>query len=234
MSPSEFTVVRHLMDQLAAELALGRDLQRRLASMSAGRRRNVLEQYLAETLGHAERVRNRLLALGESDQRAGWGSRLAAAVAGRTRALASASAVRLAGAGGNARILDDAMDDCAAVAREIAAYVALARLARLADDVRTADLAAAHLADEERMLQRLLAEVSDLAEALVPDVPDTAAAVPARREETGDEPWVGYDALSVADVRSALDGASREQLDSVHDYERDHKHRDSVLKAAAR
>jgi hypothetical protein len=50
----------------------------------------------------------------------------------------------------------------------------------------------------------------------------------------GDEPWLGYDALNVSDVRSALDGASREQLDSVHDYERDHKHRDTVMKAAAR
>ena len=50
----------------------------------------------------------------------------------------------------------------------------------------------------------------------------------------GDEPWLGYDALNVSSVRSALDGASREQLDSVHDYERVHKNRETVLKAAAR
>lgn len=177
MSPSKFTVVRHLMDQLAAELVLSRDLQGRIARMPEGRRRMVLEQYREETLGHAERVRNRLQQLGESDERAGLGARLSAAVAGRTRALASASAFRLAGSGGNARILDAAMDDCAAVAREIAAYVALARLGRLADDERTASLAAAHLADKERMLQRLLAEVSDLAEALTPERFEAAPAV---------------------------------------------------------
>ena len=142
--------------------------------MPAGHRRNVLEEYLGETLGHAERVRTRLLELGGSDERAGLGTRLAAVVAGRTRALATASAVRLAGSGGNARSLDEAMDDCAGVAREIAAYVALARLSHLADDDVTAGLAAEHLADEERMLQRLLTEVSDLAEALSTDVPAPA------------------------------------------------------------
>ena len=154
MNPSKFTVVRHLMDRLASELAIGRDLQGRIAGMPAGHRRELLEQYLGETLGHAERVRSRLLQLGGSDERAGLGTRLAAVVAGRTRALAAASVVRLAGAGRNARSLDEAMDDCAAVAREIAAYVALARLSHLADDDVTADLAAEHLADEERMLQR--------------------------------------------------------------------------------
>ena len=67
------------------------------------------------------------------------------------------------------------MDDSAAAAREIAAYVALARLSHLADDDDTAGLAAEHLADEERMLQRLLTEVSDLAEALSTDVPAPAS-----------------------------------------------------------
>ena len=134
VNPSKFTVVRHLMDRLASELAIGRDLQGRIAGMPASHRRDVLEQYLGETLGHAERVRPGCSELGGSDERAGLGTRLAAVVAGRTRALASASAVRLAGSGGNARSLDEAMDDCAAVAREIAAYVALARLSRLADD----------------------------------------------------------------------------------------------------
>jgi ferritin-like metal-binding protein YciE len=284
VSPSKFTVVRHLMDRLASELAIGRDLRERIAGMPASHRREVLEQYLGETLGHAERVRERLLALGGTDERAGLGARLAAAVVGRTRALASASA----GSGGNARILDGAMDDCAAVARELAAYVALARLARQAEDDATADLAAEHLADEERMLQRLLAEVSDLAETLVPDVPAPAPVAPQGRRSRrtsrgaparydglpadqviarlgdlsqtdlarlaeherghrnraavldridalrGDEPWLGYDALNVASVRSALDGATREQLDVVHDYETVHKNRDTVLKAAAR
>ena len=73
------------MDRLASELAIGRDLQGRLAGMPAGHRRDVLEDYLGETRGHAERVRTRLLELGGSDERAGLGTRLAAVVAGRTR-----------------------------------------------------------------------------------------------------------------------------------------------------
>jgi ferritin-like metal-binding protein YciE len=47
----------------------------------------------------------------------------------------------------------------------------------------------------------------------------------------GPEPWSGYDALTVADVQTALAGADEERRDTVRAYERAHQNRIGVLKA---
>ena len=46
------------------------------------------------------------------------------------------------------------------------------------------------------------------------------------------EPWPGYDELDVPALRTALDTADRERLDSVLEYERAHQNRAGVLLAA--
>lgn len=48
----------------------------------------------------------------------------------------------------------------------------------------------------------------------------------------GEEPWPGYDELTAAEVRAALDSADEERVKSVRSYERAHKNRAGVLKAA--
>jgi ferritin-like metal-binding protein YciE len=50
----------------------------------------------------------------------------------------------------------------------------------------------------------------------------------------GDEPWAGYDELTVDDVRSALSGADDERIARVKSYERAHKQRAGVLAATER
>jgi ferritin-like metal-binding protein YciE len=50
----------------------------------------------------------------------------------------------------------------------------------------------------------------------------------------GNEPWPGYDELSVAEVESALNAADDELAKEVRSYERAHKNRAGVLKAAER
>ena len=50
----------------------------------------------------------------------------------------------------------------------------------------------------------------------------------------GDEPWAGYDELTVADVRSALGEADDDRVKQVREYERAHKNRAGVLEAAER
>ena len=50
----------------------------------------------------------------------------------------------------------------------------------------------------------------------------------------GDEPWAGYDELTVDDVRSALAGADDERVTRVRAYERAHKQRAGVLAATER
>ncbi len=50
----------------------------------------------------------------------------------------------------------------------------------------------------------------------------------------GDEPWAGYDELTAAEVVSALSGIDDEQVSKVRGYERAHKNRAGVIKAAER
>jgi ferritin-like metal-binding protein YciE/uncharacterized protein (DUF433 family) len=50
----------------------------------------------------------------------------------------------------------------------------------------------------------------------------------------GDEPWPGYDELSVEDIRKALATADEKRAAAVADYERRHKQRQGVLEAAER
>lgn len=51
---------------------------------------------------------------------------------------------------------------------------------------------------------------------------------------SGDEPWQGYDAQSVPDIRAALRDADDATVARVHEYERRHKGRAGVLDASQR
>jgi ferritin-like metal-binding protein YciE len=50
----------------------------------------------------------------------------------------------------------------------------------------------------------------------------------------GDEPWPGYDELTVAEIRTTLDDADEERAKAVRNYERSHKNRTGVLSAIER
>ncbi|MFZ0089493.1 MAG: DUF892 family protein [Solirubrobacteraceae bacterium] len=50
----------------------------------------------------------------------------------------------------------------------------------------------------------------------------------------GDEPWAGYDEQTAADVQSALGDADEDRVKQVRDYERHHKNRAGVMRAAER
>ncbi len=50
----------------------------------------------------------------------------------------------------------------------------------------------------------------------------------------GDEPWAGYDALTAAEIQAALADADDDRAQQVRSYERSHKNRAGVLKAAER
>jgi ferritin-like metal-binding protein YciE len=50
----------------------------------------------------------------------------------------------------------------------------------------------------------------------------------------GDEPWPGYDELTVSEVQTALAEADDERIDRTRTYERAHKNRAGVLKAMER
>jgi len=50
----------------------------------------------------------------------------------------------------------------------------------------------------------------------------------------GDEPWVSYDELSVAEIAKAVRAADNDTVRTVVSYERAHKNRAGVLNAAER
>jgi ferritin-like metal-binding protein YciE len=50
----------------------------------------------------------------------------------------------------------------------------------------------------------------------------------------GNEPWTGYDELTVGEIQSALSDSDEERTKQVRSYERDHKNRAGVLQAAER
>ena len=50
----------------------------------------------------------------------------------------------------------------------------------------------------------------------------------------GDEPWAGYDELTVGEVQAVLAEGDDERAKQVRAYERDHKNRAGVLQAAER
>jgi ferritin-like metal-binding protein YciE len=50
----------------------------------------------------------------------------------------------------------------------------------------------------------------------------------------GDEPWPGYDELTVPEIKAVLDEGDDERGERVRVYERDHKNRSSVMRAAGK
>jgi ferritin-like metal-binding protein YciE len=50
----------------------------------------------------------------------------------------------------------------------------------------------------------------------------------------GDEPWAGYDELSVSEIRAVLDEGDEGRIRRVRSYERSHKNRSGVIEASER
>jgi ferritin-like metal-binding protein YciE len=167
MSASQQKIVQYLGEAKATEHALVRVLQSQIAMTPSGSYRSALEKHLSETRRHAERVGDRLESLRHGS------NPLTAVIGFWEDALGQALAFSktpfdlLRGSGGEEKILKNAKDACATEALEIATYTAIERLARSVGDDETADLAQRILAEEEKMLQRVLREIPKLTDAVV-------------------------------------------------------------------
>ncbi len=335
MNASQKKVVQYLGEAQSSELALVRVLQSQIAITPRGAYRTGLETHLGETRDHADRVGDRLEALGQGSNPLMTVVGVAGNVVGQALALTKTPLDLVRGSGGEEKVLKNAKDACATEALEIATYTAIERLASSVGDDETAKLAASILADEEKMLQRILREIPKLTEAVVRadvkgkpsyDVTTTGAAdvlreageatkdaarktsattkrtarqarkVPGvaqaegqvkgavaseddlaiarydtltadeitskltelsqidlakvdsyeRKNDNrttvlsritslrGDEPWAGYDELTASEVQTALSAGDDELANDVRSYERAHKSRAGVLKAADR
>src|ERR1700754_4561472 len=164
---SEQKIVQYLNEAHAMEQALVRVLQSQIAMTPRGSYRNGLETHLRETQDHAKRVARRLQELDQGSKP------LMAVVAGVETVLGQALALGktpfdlLRGSGREEKVLKNAKDACASEALEIATYTVLEHLARSVGDDQTATLAASILADEEKMLKRVMRELPKLTDAVV-------------------------------------------------------------------
>ncbi len=335
MNAAQKKVVQYLAKAQASEQALTRVLQSQIAMTPRGAYRTALEQHLRQTEGHADRVRERLEQLGQSGNPLTAVVGAVESVVGQALALGKTPYDLLRGSGGEEKVLKNAKDAYASEAMEIATYTALERLARSVGDDETAQLAASVLADEEKMLDRVLREIPKLTDAVVrADVEgkpsydvtatgaadavreagsaakETARSTTARAKRTsrqarkvpgvaqvegqikgavasesdlaiarydkltaeeiiaklsdlsqidlakidsyerknqnrttilsritslrGEEPWAGYDELTADEVQAVLGEGDDDRVERVRTYERSHKNRSSVLKAAER
>jgi ferritin-like metal-binding protein YciE len=328
-------IAQYLGEARASEDALVRVLQSQIAMTPSGSYRSALRTHLDETRRHSARVGRRLAALegGRTPLQAVVG--FWEDIVGQGLALTKTPLDLLRGTGGEEKVLKNAKDAAATEALEIATYTAIERLARSVGDKETADLAKSILADEEKMLARVLREIPKLTDAVVRaelkddpsyDVTKTGAAdairetgqatASAARKTTasakrtarkarrvpgvaqaegqvkgavagehdlaiaeydqltadeitpklpnlsqidlakidsyerknqnrttvlsritslrGDEPWPGYDELAASEVQAALSEGDEERVEQVRAYERSHKNRAGVLKAADR
>jgi ferritin-like metal-binding protein YciE len=333
MDNAEQKITQYLNEAHATEHALVSVLQSQIAITPRGRYRKALESHLEETRDHASRVQHRLDELGRGRNRVDLGIGLIQGLLGQALALGKAPLDLVRGSGGEEKVLKNAKDACATEALEIATYTAIERLASSVGDKDTQALASSILADEQRMLERILAEIPKLTEAVVQseiygnpsyDITKTGAADAARsasekvkktsreaaasakrrarqarkvpgveqaegqikgaiasekdlaianydkltateiieeladlsqidlakiasyerRNENrttilsritslrGDEPWPGYDELSVSEIRTVLLEGDEDRAARVRSYERSHKSRSGVIDAS--
>ncbi len=160
-------IVQYLNEAHSTEQALVRVLQSQIAMTPRGSYRTGLERHLDETRSHADRVARRLQELGEGSNPLMAVVGTVETVVGQVLALGKTPFDLLRGSGGEEKVLKNAKDACATEALEIATYTALERLAQSVGDEDTAKLAASILADEEKMLQRVLREIPKLTDAVV-------------------------------------------------------------------
>jgi ferritin-like metal-binding protein YciE len=167
MNAAQKKVIQYLNEAHASERALVRVLQAQIAMTPRGSYRTGLEKHLDETRGHAERVARRLQQLDHGSSPLSVIVGVAETVVGQVVALSKTPFDLVRGSGGEEKVLKNAKDACASEALEIATYTAIERLARGVGDDDTAALAASILADEQKMLERVLREIPKLTDAVV-------------------------------------------------------------------
>jgi ferritin-like metal-binding protein YciE len=166
MNADQQKIVQYLNEAHATEQALTRVLQSQIAMTPRGDYRSGLEKHLEETRDHARRVGERLEALGQGGNPLLAIVGAAESAVGQLLALTKTPFDLLRGSGGEEKVLKNARDACATEALEIATYTSIARLAKATGDAETEKLARSILADEERMLQRVLREIPKLTDAV--------------------------------------------------------------------
>ena len=159
-------LVRCLEEAHGVEKALITTLQAHIAMSPAGDYRLLLERHLSETRAQAGAIERRVDALhGGGAGLASVAYGLFQTAVGQALALSKGPIDLLRGGTAEEKLLKTARDECATEALEIALYDGLEAIARSVGDRETAELAARHRAQEERMLAELREQIPSLAAA---------------------------------------------------------------------
>ena len=221
-------LIQMLAEAHANELALVSTLEAHINIAERGSYRSLLQEHLRETQSHATQIRRRLDRLGYSESMFGRGYSLAQNILKQSLVLAKGPVDMLRGGTDvHEKMLRNARDEVMTEGMEISTYDAIESLARGLGDSETAELAAMIRLDEEQMLDSLRKEIPILADLVV-----TNTLLDGNR--TLDEPWEGYDEMTVEEVKTKLSDSSISLLVTVRSYEQANKNRTTVIEATER
>jgi ferritin-like metal-binding protein YciE len=215
-------VVKLLVEAHSNELALINTLNAHISITESGTYRSLLRNHLRETERHADLIQKRLTQLGYSRS-------LPVAAYGFVQNTLKQSLVLAKGPvdmirgrmNVNEKMMRNARDEAMTEGLEIAAYDTIESVARSVGDHETAELAAQIRLDEEAMLDGLRKEIPMLADGFVRStVTETI---------TLDEPWAGYDEMTVDEISTNLADASDSLMLSVRNYESKNKNRKTII-----
>jgi len=173
MSRAEQTVVQQLGESRSSERALVETLHAHISLAPRGRHRRTLETNLRQSEDHVRRIDARLREMGYGRGLVTSGLGLFTGALERGVALGAAplrigtAPLRIVRGAREEQVLKQAPEDCARHAHAVASHAALADVARTLEDSKTAELARRLRGRQQKMLDRLLAEVPRLADAVV-------------------------------------------------------------------
>jgi len=215
-------VVKLLVEAHSNELGLISTLNAHLSITESGTYRTLIRNHIRETERHADMIQRRLTQLGYSRSlpAAAYGLVQNAIKQGLVLAKGPIDVIR-GGMNVNEKMMRNARDEAQTEILEIATYDTIESVARSVGDHETAELAAQIRLDEEAMLDSLRKEIPILADAFVRSTVTEAIVL--------DEPWDGYDDMTVEEIRARLDEATPSLLLSVRNYEVKNKNRKTII-----
>ena len=215
-------VIKLLVEAHANEVALVNTLNAHLSIAESGSYKSLIRNHIRETERHADLLQKRLTQLGYTRSLPVIAYGLVQNTIKQGLVLAKGPVDLIRGRSNvNEKMLRNARDEAMTEGLEIAAYDTIESVARSVGDHETAELAAQIRVDEEAMLDGLRKEIPTLADGFVrSEISDSIVL---------DEPWDGFDDMTVDEIQARLDDASDSLLLSVRNYESKNKNRKTII-----
>ena len=220
-------VVKLLVEAHSNELALISTLNAHLSMTESGTYRTLIRNHIRETERHADLIQKRLTQLGYSRSLPVSAFGIVQNVVKQGLVMAKGPIDMVRGRTNvQEKMVRNARDEAMTEIQEIATYDTIESVSRSVGDHETAELVAQIRVDEEAMLEGLRKEIPVLADAFVRSTVTETIVL--------DEPWEGYDDMTVEEIKSRLDEASDSLVLSVRNYEVKNKNRKTIIELTER